>query len=299
MTTERSTEALRRLARILEKDRRRSADAVPALYVRPLDADGRALVDIEGQIVEATSLGGRTYAPGTEVPVGKPRGGRERLILGGPPSGKQGVSTHPLLEGASSRPRPPEGPPPLPPPEDFEPLPPGFGPVTGAWGRYGTYAALTESPGWQVGRSVEARDFDGNPHPTATVSPDLPLSATPTGGPHLHRGEPHDPALWPPQTLDPQPGQWKPVSQAGGTHVVDIPIVHTSPQWVIYNDGGVHRAFLVYSGSFVFFGPAPHGLAFALLEGGEQVAFHNTGQQLTESRYEVSAEEAWAVLQGA
>jgi len=293
------TDAVHRLAGVLRRDRARSADAVPARYVRPLDDDGRALVEIDGQTVEATSLAGWTYAPGTEVLIGKPRGGRERVILSGPPPGKQGASGYPVLGVSASRPIVPAEPefPPLPPPEDFDPLPPGFGPQTGAWGRYGTLATMIDSPGWVAGRTLQAQDFVGGVHPTAIVSPDLPISETPTGGPLLHRGQSHDAGIWPSETNPPQPGQWKVVNQ-GGTEVMDVPIAHNSPEWRIYNDGGVHSAFLIYSGSFVFFGNQPHGLAFAIFDGGEQVGVLNTGQQLTESRYAVPAEEAWAAIQG-
>ena len=127
----------RDLADILGRDRKRSQDTKAALYKRPLGTRGRALVEVGGVEVEATSESGATWGTNTVVLVAKPTG-REYVIVGGPPPGKQGASAHPVLAGASSRPLVPASPPPSleltdgdwPPGIDF-PLPPYNGTISG------------------------------------------------------------------------------------------------------------------------------------------------------------------------
>lgn len=88
------------LRRALDRRQLREADIDHGLYVAPRGARGEHIVEYPigsgNQVHVGSALQGQTFAPGTVVPLGSHTGDSRRLIIGGPPSGRRGVSQFPV-----------------------------------------------------------------------------------------------------------------------------------------------------------------------------------------------------------
>ncbi len=227
----------------LDRAAERKADARPAIYLRPLGSSGLHQVQMrDGRIVQAAAS--RTQARGSEVVVVTQGGGRQRRIMeGGAPSGRQGVSLRPKISNATVRELP-----------DLPDIPPGFGPVSGPWGRPGTLIVsrhqLVLEPSILFGIKIEINGTSGA-HPTVELfggdvvlqdATDPPDQSSPY---HHHSTPGCDLAIggW--------PGTWSMTCQSFGTanHDFDFPIVNKLRNTQQYIDNGRVRTFDVFPGT--------------------------------------------------
>jgi hypothetical protein len=83
------------LRRILDGRRFEEADVRFAKYVRPLSRGLHVVRNScnEQEVVVSSAAGSRTFKPATEVPLGSHTATPGELILGLPPTGRQGAST--------------------------------------------------------------------------------------------------------------------------------------------------------------------------------------------------------------